>query len=267
MKKTTDIPIGKIELNNGQIEGLPKNPRFIRDERYKSLVKSIQDAPEMLELRELLVYPHGGKYVVIGGNMRLRACRELKHKEIPCKVLDENTPAEKLREYAMKDNIAFGDTDWDIIANEWDEDELANWGMEIQDDASGSGQMSETERLSGLTYEPLYYQPKEIPKLKLEDCINFEKFNAKLKALDEYELPEETKEMLKMFACRFIKIDFEAVANYYYFNAGEEEKKAIERLRLVLTDNGANGFIEDDMLRLADEHRESVYFDDEEEEE
>ena len=73
--------------------------------------------------------------------------------------------------------------------------------------------------------------------------------------------------MLKKFACRFIKIDFEAVANYYYFNAGEEEKKAIERLRLVLTDNGANGFIEDDMLRLADEHRESVYFDEEEEEE
>lgn len=134
MKKTTDIPIGKIELNNGQIEGLPKNPRFIRDERYKSLVKSIQDAPEMLELRELLVYPHGGKYVVIGGNMRLRACRELKHKEIPCKVLDENTSAEKLREYAMKDNIAFGDTDWDIIANEWDVDELSDWGVEFPTD-------------------------------------------------------------------------------------------------------------------------------------
>ena len=71
-----------------------------------------------------------------------------------------------------------------------------------------------------------------------------------IKALDEYNLTKEQKKILKMFAYRFIKIDFESVANYHSFNANEDEQKAIERLRLVLTDDGSNGFIEDDLLRL-----------------
>lgn len=133
MNVVQNINIRDLEMNKGQIEGLPKNPRFIRDERFEALKKSIEDAPEMLALRELLVYPHEGKYVVIGGNMRLRACKELDYKEIPCKVLDEDTPVEKLREYAIKDNVAFGSDDWDILANEWDDTELGDWGVEIPD--------------------------------------------------------------------------------------------------------------------------------------
>lgn len=125
------IPIKQLEVNKGQIEGLPQNPRFIRDQRYEALKKSIQDAPEMLSLRELLVMPHGKKYVVVGGNMRLRACKDLGYEEVPCKVLDKDTPVEKLREYAIKDNNGFGEDDWDILANEWDELELKEWGMEF----------------------------------------------------------------------------------------------------------------------------------------
>ena len=128
--KTKNLPISEIEVNKGQIYGLPKNPRFIRDERFKALKKSIEDAPEMLGLRELLVYPYEGKYVVIGGNMRLKACEELGYKEIPCKVLPEETPVAKLREYTIKDNEGFGQNDWDILANEWEVEELQNWGME-----------------------------------------------------------------------------------------------------------------------------------------
>lgn len=127
------LRINTLEVNKGQIEGLPKNPRFIKDERFKALVKSIEDAPEMLSLRELLVYPHGDKYVVIGGNMRLRACKELGYKEIPCKVLPIETSVDKLREYTIKDNNAFGSTDWDLIANEWECSELEEWGVEIPD--------------------------------------------------------------------------------------------------------------------------------------
>jgi DNA modification methylase len=117
--------------NTGQIDGLPKNPRFIRDDRFKKLVKSIQDDPEMLELRELIVYPVGKKYVVIAGNMRLRAGIEIGLTEMPCKVLAADTPVEKLRAYAVKDNVPFGENDWDTLANEWDEDELVGWGMEL----------------------------------------------------------------------------------------------------------------------------------------
>lgn len=138
------LPIGKLELNTGQIEGLPKNPRFIRDDRFTALVKSIQDAPEMLRLRELLVVEHGNKFVVIGGNMRMRACKELGMTEVPCKVLPAETPTEKLREYAIKDNNAFGETDWEIITNEWNTAELQDWGFEIPADWA-AGVESETQ--------------------------------------------------------------------------------------------------------------------------
>ena len=133
MAETRNIHIKELEVNKGQIEGLPQNPRFIRDERFTALKKSIEDAPEMLALRELIVYPHNGKFIIIAGNMRFRACKELGYKEIPCKVLDADTPVEKLREYTIKDNIGFGADDWDLIANEWDINELDGWGMELPD--------------------------------------------------------------------------------------------------------------------------------------
>lgn len=134
MENIKDIDIRKLELNKGQIEGLPKNPRFIRDDRYQALVKSIEDAPEMLRLRELLVVEHGKKFVVIGGNMRLRACKDLGYTSVPCKVLPADTPTAKLREYAIKDNNGFGEDDWDVLANEWDAEELQDWGMELPTD-------------------------------------------------------------------------------------------------------------------------------------
>ena len=131
------IKIADLEVNRGQIDGLPKNPRTIKDERFKALKKSIEDAPEMLALRELLVFPHNGKFVVIGGNMRLKACKELGYKELPCKIIDENTPVEKLREYTIKDNIGFGADDWGALFEDWNTEELADWGLEFPEDLSG----------------------------------------------------------------------------------------------------------------------------------
>lgn len=128
MKK--NINVKEIEINRGQIYGLPKNPRLIRDERFEALKNSIQDAPEMLDLRELIVYPHEGKYVIIGGNMRFRACQDLGYTEIPCKVLPEETPVAKLREYVIKDNEAFGQNDWGLLSEDWDKEELVDWGVE-----------------------------------------------------------------------------------------------------------------------------------------
>ena len=130
------LPIGKLELNSGQLAGLPKNPRYIRDDEYEKLKRSIEQSPEFLEARMLLVYPlQTGNYVVIAGNMRLRACRELGFKELPCYVFKEDTPIEKLREYTIKDNANFGNWDYDILANEsWsdDLDLLAGWGAPVE---------------------------------------------------------------------------------------------------------------------------------------
>ena len=132
MAKKSMIPIGLLDYNKGQLPGLPKNPRFFRDYRYEAMKKSISESPEMLELRELIVYPYSdGRFLIVCGNLRFRACKELKYKELPCKVLDADTDVRKLREYATKDNVSFGENDSDVMINEWDKAELAGWGVEF----------------------------------------------------------------------------------------------------------------------------------------
>ena len=129
--KSQNIPLSKLETNKGQIDGLPKNPRLIKTEKFEKLKKSIEDNPEMLGMREVLVYPHGAKFVIIGGNMRYQACKELGFTEVPCKILDKDTTAEQLRAITIKDNVGFGEHDWELLANEWDSIELEEWGLEV----------------------------------------------------------------------------------------------------------------------------------------
>lgn len=131
--ESQNIQISALELNNGQIEGLPKNPRFIRDNQFEKLKKSIEDFPEMLQYRELIVYPLNGKFVVVAGNMRLRAGQELGFTEFPCKVLPKETTVERLKEITIKDNNSFGEWDMDDLANEWDKEQLSEWGVETYD--------------------------------------------------------------------------------------------------------------------------------------
>ena len=138
--ETIMLPITELEVNFGQVDGLPANPRTIDGDKFNKLKQSLIDEPEMLQLRELIVYPQDGKYVVIGGNMRYRVATELGYKELPCKVLAEDTTVEKLRAYTMKDNISYGVFDWEMLANEWDETLLKDWGMDVwQPDAETNG--------------------------------------------------------------------------------------------------------------------------------
>lgn len=125
------IKINKLEENRGQIDGLPSNPRFIKDDKFKKLRKSIEEDPEMLTLRPILVFPYEGKFIVIGGNMRYRAVIELGYNEVACVVIQPDTPIEKLKAYTIKDNASFGEWDWDLLANEWDESELNEWGVDV----------------------------------------------------------------------------------------------------------------------------------------
>ena len=151
---TETISISLLDFNKGQLAGLPKSPRFFRDYRFDALKKSISDSPEMLELRELIVFPHGSRYIVICGNLRLRACKELGYKELPCKVLHESTSVKKLREYATKDNINFGENDMDIMLNEWDKTELQDWGIEFEPEKKIDGFK---ERFEAITDENAVY--------------------------------------------------------------------------------------------------------------
>lgn len=123
------IRLTDLEINRGQIEGLPSNPREWTRADLDRLVKSIKETPELLEARGLIVWPHEGKYVIMGGNMRFSALREMNAKDAPCYVLPEDTSLEKLREIVIKDNGAFGAWDMDMLANEWDGLPLTEWGV------------------------------------------------------------------------------------------------------------------------------------------
>lgn len=110
----------------------PANPRFIKDERFKKLVKSLSEFPKMMALRPIIVDADG---MILGGNMRFKALKELKYKDIPdewVKRASELTDEEKQR-FIIEDNVPFGEWDFDILANEWDADQLAEWGLEIPD--------------------------------------------------------------------------------------------------------------------------------------
>mgnify|MGYP000012592471 CR=1 FL=1 len=125
------MPLADISPNKGQIPGVPKNPRSIRDDKFKLLKRSIEEDPEMLGLREILVYKYEGKHIIIGGNMRFRALKELGYSEAIVKVLPESIPAEKLRAIVIKDNSGFGDWDWEALGNMWDASDLTNWGLDV----------------------------------------------------------------------------------------------------------------------------------------
>ena len=123
------IRLTDLEQNKGQVAGLPSNPRQWGRGELDNLVKSIRETPELLEARGLIVWPYEGKYIILGGNMRFSALREMNAVDAPCYVLPEDTPMEKLREIVIKDNGAFGSWDYDMLANEWDDLPLTEWGL------------------------------------------------------------------------------------------------------------------------------------------
>lgn len=133
-----DIDITRLEYNDGQLEGISKNPRYLKESEHDKLKKSLTDSPEFLEYKPLMVYAmDNGNYVTICGNMRLRVANELRldgHSEfdtIPCVILKADTPIEKIKEYAIKDNVQAGNWDWDELANgEWGTDNLQDWGVD-----------------------------------------------------------------------------------------------------------------------------------------
>ena len=104
----------------------PNNPRLIKDNKFKLLVKSIQEFPEMLELRPIVIDENN---IVLGGNMRLKACIEAGLTEVPVKVA--TLTEQQKKEFIVKDNVGFGEWDWDDLANNWDVQELTDWGLDI----------------------------------------------------------------------------------------------------------------------------------------
>ncbi len=120
MKKHTKAKINEIKSNE-------LNPRWIKDSKFEKLVKSINEFPEMLELRPIVVDEN---MTILGGNMRYKACVEAGLKEIPIIIANKLSETQK-KEFIIKDNIGFGEWDWDILSNEWNVDELNNWSLDV----------------------------------------------------------------------------------------------------------------------------------------
>ena len=118
--KTQKVKLSEVKRN-------PDNPRIIKDNKYKQLVKSIIEFPEMLEIRPIVV---NDDMVVLGGNMRLKACQEAKLREVPI-IKASKLTATQQSEFIVKDNVSFGEWDWDMIANKWDSVELGDFGMDV----------------------------------------------------------------------------------------------------------------------------------------
>jgi DNA modification methylase len=125
VNKTAQHQIKKVSITEVKPNGT--NPRIIKDAKFKQLVQSIQEFPEMLELRPIIV---NSDMVILGGNMRYKACMDAGIKEIPIMIADSLDEA-KQKEFIVKDNVGFGEWDWDVLANEWDVEELAHWGLDL----------------------------------------------------------------------------------------------------------------------------------------
>ena len=125
----------KQQVKISKVKGNPSNPRIIKNDKFKKLVKSIQEFPEMLKLRPIVV---DEDMMVLGGNMRLKASKEAGLKEVWIEIAEGLTEEQK-KEFIVKDNVGFGEWDWDILANEWDAYLLEDWGLDVPsiDDFTG----------------------------------------------------------------------------------------------------------------------------------
>ena len=117
----------KQQVNISQVKTNPNNPRIIKNDKFQKLVKSIQEFPEMLKLRPIVV---DEDMMVLGGNMRLKASKDAGLKQVWIEIAEGLTEAQK-KEFIVKDNVGFGEWEWDMLANEWDSVQLAEWGLDV----------------------------------------------------------------------------------------------------------------------------------------
>jgi hypothetical protein len=193
-----------IKANIAEVKINPNNPRLIKDDKFTKLVQSIKDFPEMLEIRPIVV---NSDMVVLGGNMRLKACKEAGIKEIPI-IIADNLTEEQQREFLIKDNVSGGEWDWDMLANEWDAEELDNWGLDLPKN-------KEVDESDLFNIEIPFYTPSEI-KPQISELANLEKTKDLIKKIELLDIEESLKYLLKIRASFFTDFNFQKIADYFY---------------------------------------------------
>ena len=210
----------------------PNNPRIIKDDKFKKLVTSLSEFPEMMEKRPMVcVTDTDGKLYPLGGNMRLRALKELKYKEIPDTwiMLADEWSEEKRREFVIKDNLSMGEWIWDDLANEWDEILLDKWGLDLPM-LNDKDEQQEIEDLFNIEL-PFYTPSEDLPNVNdLADVSKTQELNSQI---DLLKIDEELKEILKIRASFFTDFNFQKIADYYAQQT-DEVKEIFEALGMVI---------------------------------
>jgi hypothetical protein len=159
-----------MKVKISEIKANSKNPRIIKDDKFKKLVQSIREFPEMLEKRPLVCFTDvDNKYVVLGGNMRLKAAQEVGLKELPIVLADDWTQ-EQRDEFLIKDNVGFGEWDWDQLANEWDADKLDEWGLDVPnfDTEPFGDDLIGDEKNKPATLKITFKNPEQLQKAEID---------------------------------------------------------------------------------------------------
>lgn len=152
-------------INIKEIKPNPNNPRILKDDKFKKLVQSLKDFPEMANVRPIVV---NKDMIVLGGNMRLKAMQEAGWKKAPVQIVDWSI--EKQNEFIIKDNVGYGEWDWDILANEWNTDELTEWGLDLPlfDAEPSLDELIGEEKNKPATMKITFETPEQLQKAEID---------------------------------------------------------------------------------------------------
>jgi hypothetical protein len=237
-----------VKLSN--IKPNPNNPRLIKDDKFNKLVQSIKDFPEMMEKRPIVcVTDVDGKIYPLGGNMRYKALKEIGYKDIPDSwvTMADDWTEEKRREFVIKDNVGFGEWDWEQLGNEWDAEELEAWGLDVPDFSSDNDENSNeayTTKIEAPVYEPKNEKPK------IDILYDVEKYKELISEIENSLVNEDIKVFLKVAASRHIVFNYENIADFYA-HSEKEVQELMEKSALVIID--FNKAIELGFTKLNDE--------------
>jgi uncharacterized protein (DUF2164 family) len=211
--------IQKVKIS--EVKNNPNNPRTIKDDKFQKLVQSIKDFPKMLEIRPIVV---NDDMIVLGGNMRLKACKEAGLKEVTIIKASELTEDEQ-KQFIIKDNVSGGEWDWEMLNAEWYSEELEAWGLDVPKDKTNDEK--ELFDIELPFYTPLEEKPKVI---ELADISKTKELIEKIEVLN---IDDKLKEILKIRASFFTDFNFQKIADYYY-NESDEIKEIMKDLGMVI---------------------------------
>jgi len=231
----TEITIEKVNID--KIIMNPSNPRTIKDEKFKKLVKSIKEFPQMLDVRPIVV---DDDMVVLGGNMRTKACISAGLTEVSI-IKFKNLSADQKKEFIVKDNVGYGEWDYELLYEDYEKEKLLDWGLDVYDFKTGDNVDDETytRKIEAPIYEPRGDQPL------LTEVFDRYKYDQLINEIDSIEMDDDIKTFLKLGATRHIVFNFEKIADYYA-NSPKEIQELMEKQAMVLIDfNKAieNGFV------------------------